>query len=572
MVSLNQPIVEIKDVYYQYPGAKQPVLNGANLNIEQGEFLAIIGGNGSGKSTICKTINGLIPHYFSGNYDGEVTVKGKSVKDQAVATLSHHVGYVYQDFQNQLMKLTVLEDVSFSPLNFGYKDYKEKAQQALELLGITHLQDKTIWELSGGEKHLTALAGALALNPEILIVDEPVAQLDPQHATELYDKLKFLNDELGKTIITIEHHTEFIANYCKQIALIENGKVMWHEDVKKGLYNITKLQETHIYPPQVTQAAMQLDSFASNDDMPITVEEAVDYFKDYYFLPDSSRYKPNLQITNSATVSVSNLQHEVKLLNKERRRVLDIDEIIVNEGDKIAIVGNNGAGKTTLMKSLAGIIKPKQGEIMVNGIDVLKTPVEKLSSHISYIYQNPEEMFIQDTIENDISFFGDVRNMNQDDLYEHIAESLNMKNLLPLDGRLLSGGQQRRSSVAIGLGMLPTVMMLDEPTASLDIGNRKQLVDILHSIRDKVKTVLIATHDMQLVAEWATRVIVMEHGKVIFDGTPKVLFDNVEIWKQAGLKLPQIAELSLALNIHPALSVDEFVGRIKEAQVNGFNG
>src|SRR5699024_559536 len=209
-----------------------------------------------------------------------------------------------------------------------------------------------------------------------------------------------------------------------------------------------------------------------------------------------------------------------------RRTVLDIDAMTLYEGDRVAIVGNNGAGKTTLMKSLAGIIKPKKGDITVDGINVIKTSVEKLSSHISYIYQNPEEMFIQDTIENDVTYFGNVRNLEQDELYEHIAESLNMKHLLPLDGRLLSGGQQRSSSVVIGLAMLPTVMMLDEPTASLDIGNRKQLINILHSIRDRVKTVLIATHDMQLVAEWATRVIVMEHGKVIFDGTPQVLFDD----------------------------------------------
>src|SRR5699024_3643719 len=160
----------------------------------------------------------------------------------------------------------------------------------------------------------------------------------------------------------------------------------------------------------------------------------------------------------------------------------------------------------------------------------------------------------------------------QNDLYEHITNSLNMKHLLPLDGRILSGGQQRRSSVAIGLGMLPTVMMLDEPTASLDIGNRTQLINILHSIRDEVKTVLITSHDMQLVAECATRLIVMEHRKVRFDGTPKTLFAAMDLWKQAGLKLPQIAELSLALNIHPALSVTEFVGRIKEVHLDGSNG
>lgn len=572
MVSVNQPIIEVKDVHYQYPGAEDPVLKGANLTINKGDFLAIIGGNGSGKSTICKTINGLIPHYFSGDYQGEVRVKGKSVKELSVSVLSHLVGYVYQDFENQLMKLTVFEDVAFSPLNFGFPDYKERAMHALELLGITHLKDQTVWELSGGQKHLTALAGALALDPEVLIIDEPVAQLDPQHATEIYDKLKYLNESLGKTIITIEHHTEFIANYCKQVALIEDGQVKWHEDVRTGLLKITERHGAKIYPPQVTQAAMLLNDYRTKDELPITVQEAVTFFKDYYFYPDSNRHKPNLRPTSSAILSVNDLRYEVKTLNKQRKTILDIPEMTLYEGDRVAIVGNNGAGKTTLMKSLAGIIRPQAGEITIGDINVLKTSVEKLSSHISYIYQNPEEMFIQDTIKNDITYFGKVRNLEQTELYEQIAESLNMRHLFPLDGRLLSGGQQRRSSVAIGLAMLPTIMMLDEPTASLDIGHRKQLVDILHSIRDRIKTVVIATHDMQLVAEWATRVIVMEHGKVIFDGTPKLLFDRVEIWKQAGLKLPQIAELSLALNIQSTLSVDEFVARVKEVSVNGFNG
>ncbi|MDW0117772.1 ATP-binding cassette domain-containing protein [Sporosarcina thermotolerans] len=572
MGSLNQPIIEIKDVHYQYPGAKETVLNGASLTINKGDFLAIIGGNGSGKSTICKTINGLIPHYFSGDYNGEVIVNGLSVKEQPVSILSHHVGYVYQDFQNQLMKLTVLEDVGFSPLNFGYPDYEEKAMWALELLGIEHLKDKTVWELSGGQQHLTALAGALALNPEILIIDEPVAQLDPQHATLIYDKLQYLNEELGKTIIVIEHHTEFIANYCKHVALIENGQVKWHTDVKQGLLNITELEDVHIYPPQVTQAALQIASFSNSDELPITVDEAKDYFKDYFFDPGTDSNQANLHSTDSAILSIKDVRYEVKTLQGERRTVLDIDALTFFEGERVAIVGNNGAGKTTLMKSLAGINKPRKGEIIVDGIDVMRAPVEKLSSHISYIYQNPEEMFIQDTIQNDVTYFGNVRNLDRKELYEQIADQLNLHALLPKDGRLLSGGQQRRSSVAIGLAMMPTVMMLDEPTASLDVGNRKQLIRILHSIRDRVKTVLIATHDMQLVSEWATRVIVMEHGKVVFDGTPRALFERIEVWKSAGLKLPQIAELSLELNIHPALSVEEFVGRVKEVQVIGANG
>lgn len=571
MVSVKEPLIEIKDVHYQYPGSDQPVLNGANLTVHKGDFLAIIGGNGSGKSTLCKTMNGLIPHYFSGDYKGEVIVNGKVVKDHPVSVLSHHVGYVYQDFQSQLMKLTVFEDVAFSPLNFGYPDYKERAEEAMDLVGISHLKDRTIWELSGGQKHLTAIAGALALNPDVLIIDEPVAQLDPKHATEIYDRLKYLNEELGKTIIVIEHHTEFIANYCKHVVLIENGQVKWHEPVKLGLLKITELEELHIYPPQVTQAAINLNPYGNMRDLPITVDEATTYFKRFN-IADVVPNQQTVPHNSQEIVTINDVSYEVKTLNKERRKVLDIDELTLFEGERVTIVGNNGAGKTTLLKSLAGIIKPQKGAITVNGVNVLRTPAEELSSHIAYIYQNPEEMFIQDTIENDITFFGKVRNLDHQIRYEKIAEMLKLDELLPKDGRLLSGGQQRRSSVGIGLAMAPAVMMLDEPTASLDVGNRIQLVEILHAIRDRVKTVLIATHDMQLVAEWATRVIVMEHGRIVFDGSPRELFERVPIWQQAGLKLPQIAELSLALNIHPALSVEEFIERVEEAAKDGING
>ena len=227
-----KPIVELKDVTFTYPGSETPVLKNVNLTINPGEFTAIIGGNGSGKSTLCKTFNGLIPQFYVGDFEGEVMVNGLSAADHSVAELSQNVGYVYQDFENQLLRPTVIDDVCFVPLNYGLPDYKERGEWALEVTGLSSLRNEFIWQLSGGQKHLLALAGALAMKPKILIMDEPIAQLDPNHAKKIYDILKELNFKYDMTIIVIEHHTEFIANYCNQVILMDKGSLRWKKPVQ----------------------------------------------------------------------------------------------------------------------------------------------------------------------------------------------------------------------------------------------------------------------------------------------------------------------------------------------------
>lgn len=229
-------ILELNGVTFTYPGAEQPVLRDVSLQLDEGDFIAIIGSNGSGKSTLCKCFNGLIPHYYTGDFAGEVTICGQPADGKSVAELSKHIGYVYQDFENQLVRPTVLDDVSFTPLNYGFADYKERGERALALTGLGDLRNEFIWQLSGGQKHLLALAGALAMDPEILVIDEPVAQLDPQHARHIYDILRRLNEEQGKTIIVIEHHAEFIADYCKNVVLMDKGEVRWQKPVREGSF------------------------------------------------------------------------------------------------------------------------------------------------------------------------------------------------------------------------------------------------------------------------------------------------------------------------------------------------
>ena len=212
--------VTLRDVTFTYPGAAAPTLRHVNLDVAEGDFLAIMGANGCGKSTLCKTMNGLIPQFIVGDLEGEVTVAGVDAATSQIGELAQRIGYVYQDFENQLVRPTVIDEASFSCLNFACEDYVERGMRALELCGLADRADSYIWQLSGGQKHLLALAGAIALEPDVIVLDEPVAQLDPYHAERTYEVLRELNEKYGKTIIVIEHHTDFIAEYCKTACLM----------------------------------------------------------------------------------------------------------------------------------------------------------------------------------------------------------------------------------------------------------------------------------------------------------------------------------------------------------------
>ena len=226
--------VEIQHLTYTYPGAEKPTLNNLSLTVEQGDFLAIVGNNGCGKSTLCKVLNGLIPHFITGQFEGLVTVDGQDTLSADVGELARKVGYVYQDFENQIVRPTVLDDASYSCLNYAFPDYKDRGRRALAQCGLEGREEEYVWQLSGGQTHLLALAGAVSLQPGILILDEPIAQLDPMHADRIYEVLRDLNQNHGKTIIVIEHHTEYIADYCKNVLLLKDGQVQWKLPHRKG--------------------------------------------------------------------------------------------------------------------------------------------------------------------------------------------------------------------------------------------------------------------------------------------------------------------------------------------------
>ncbi|MCI3927002.1 ATP-binding cassette domain-containing protein [Paenibacillus sp. TRM 82003] len=563
-------LIQLDDFTFRYPGAEQHSLKRVRLTIEAQDFVAIIGSNGSGKSTLCKTFNGLIPHFYNGDVEGEVRVMGASTFEQTVDVLSRRIGYVYQDFENQLVRPTVYDEITFAPINFGLADYHHRAERVLDILELGHLRNEYVWQLSGGQKHMVALAGVLALDPEVIVVDEPVAQLDPFHATLIYDKLKLLNERYGKTIVVIEHHTEFIAAYCKHAILMDQGSVRWVKPVREALNELDTLAALHILPPQVTQAAKRL-GLPGDGLLPVTVDEAAEVWAGNVRPRETKTpaAEPVSGIRGSSVLRIEGLQHYYKTIDNRRTAALTNLRFEAFEGDRIALVGNNGAGKSTLLKMITGIIKPTQGEISMLGHNVVKLPPERIAEMAAYIYQNPEEMFIADHIREDIEYFLAVR---EEEGYRRFVDELidlfRLKELQYRDGRLLSGGQQRRASLAVGMAMKPQLLLLDEPTASLDVSSRKEMVRMLELLQGRVKTVLVATHDMQLVAEWANRVVVMNQGSILADTDPRSLFRDEPLLSACGLKTPQIVEASRRVRLDPpALSVDEFADRVQMGRV-----
>lgn len=558
--------VEIQDLTYTYPGAAQPTLKHISLTIPQGDFLAVVGNNGCGKSTLCKVLNGLIPHFITGSYQGSTKIHGLDTLQTDVGALARKVGYVYQDFENQIVRPTVLDDASYSCLNYAFPDYLERGKQALSQCGLEGREEEYVWQLSGGQTHLLALAGAVSLGPDILILDEPIAQLDPMHADRIYEVLRHLNQQ-GKTIIVIEHHTEYIADYCKHVLLMKDGQVQWILPTGEALQRVEELEACNIFPPQVTQAAYRLKSkgsLAALDHLPTTVEEGKQAFASLSFHPAPPRSKP--EPGEEPAVAFSNVELSYRSVKGEPRTVFQDLNLELHQGEKVALIGSNGAGKSTLMKLMVGLLRPKAGTVSLFGSPIGDKPAEELSRQVSLVYQNPEEMFIQDSIQADIAYAMRVRGEKDwQERTRQLLERFRLTELAQRDGRLMSGGQMRRASLAIGIALNPGILLLDEPTANLDIATRREILSVLTDMKDVIQTAVIATHDMQLVCQWADRVVVLCQGKVVADGPVDEIFSRQDVAQQVGIRPPEIFTMARSLNPKAlCYTIDEFAACFQE--------
>lgn len=559
--------VEIDQLTYTYPGASQPTLREITLRIPQGDFLAVVGNNGCGKSTLCKTLNGLIPHFITGDFAGRVKVGGLDTLESDVSLLAQKVGYVYQDFENQIVRPTVLDDASYACLNYAFPDYLDRGRAALKQCGLEGREGEYVWQLSGGQTHLLALAGAVSLQPDILILDEPIAQLDPMHADRIYGVLRELNETYGKTIIVIEHHTEYIADYCRHVMLMKDGQVQWMLPTDEALRRVEELEACNIFPPQVTRAAHRMRAagkLAALAALPTTVEQGKAAFASLNHCPRPlARSGPARE---EAVVAFQGVRLAYRSVKGAPREVFHDLNLEIHRGEKVALIGSNGAGKSTLMKLMVGLLRPGEGTVSLFGEPIGEKRAEDLSRQISLVYQNPEEMFIKDSIRGDIAYAMQVRQVPRwDQRTEDLLARFRLTDLAQRDGRLMSGGQMRRASLAIGIALDPGILLLDEPTANLDIATRREILSVLEEMKGITETAVIATHDMQLVCQWADRIIVLSGGKVVADGTRDEVFSQREVVDQVGIRPPEIFTMAQALD--PAAlcyTIEEFLESFQE--------
>lgn len=559
--------VEIDSLTYTYPGAPQPTLRDISIQIPKGDFLAVVGNNGCGKSTLCKVLNGLIPHFITGAMEGTVTVAGLNTLAQDVGTLAQKVGYVYQDFENQIVRPTVLDDASYACLNYAFSDYLERGRTALKQCGLEGREDSYIWQLSGGQTHLLALAGTVSLQPDILILDEPIAQLDPMHADRIYEVLRELNQQQGKTIIVIEHHTEYIADFCKHVMLMQDGQIRWMLPTADALQRVEELEACNIFPPQVTQAAYRLKqrgTLSPDVPLPTTVEAGKSAFCGLHYIPQVAAF-PTKKSAETA-VSFHNVSLSYRSVKGAPHTVFHALNLDIQRGEHVALIGSNGAGKSTLMKLMVGLLKPNAGTVSLFNEDIGEKKAEDLSRQVSLVYQNPEEMFIKDSIRSDIAYAMEVRGIpDWKQRTDELLARFRLTELQNRDGRLMSGGQMRRASLAIGIALNPAVLLLDEPTANLDIATRREILSVLEDMKDVIQTAIIATHDMQLVCQWADRIVVLNGGNVVADGTRDEIFARSDIVKQAGIRPPEIFSMGKALDSRAlCYTIDEFLSSFQE--------
>ncbi len=564
-------MIAIKDLHFKYIGRKAEALSGINLHILDGETVLLLGPSGSGKSSLALTLNGLIPHIVGGRMAGKVRVAGLDSGETAVAQLAQQVGILFQDPEAQFVTMTVEEEIAFGLENLRVppEEMNDRIQQTLDQVDIGHYRRRRVDALSGGEKQRLALAALLAMRPRILVFDEPTANLDPVGTRQVFETIARLKETGQFTILIIEHKLDDLMHLIDRvIALTADGKILadgkpqelFGEQADAFLQHGIWMPQTALLAHRLRARGVEMLPF------PTTLAQAERAFLQgsYTFSPNGHK-PPALFDNEPPAVEVRDLS-----FSYGETTVLKNINLRVPKGDFLAIVGANGAGKTTLAQHLIDVLHPPNGRVLLDGNDVTKISSRELIRRIGYVFQNPEHQLITNSVADEVGFGLRVMGLAEDEINGRVTAFLTQFGLLKLaraNPFTLSHGEKRRLSVATMLAAGQKTLILDEPTFGQDQRNAGALMQLLNDLHAAGRTVIIITHDMTLVAEYARHVAVMAAGKLLFHGATAAVFAQPELLAQARLTLPPLAELSGRLALHNAKwdglhTVEQFLGAV----------
>ena len=550
---MKEAMIELKDFSFQYKAQSEPTLKKLNLTIYKGEKVLIVGPSGSGKSTIGQCLNGIIPNIYKGTSSGRFLIQGKEAFDLSIYEKSHLVSTVLQDTDGQFIGLSVAEDLAFALENdmVELESMKSRVHTWAERLDLSKLLGHRPQDLSGGQKQRVSLAGVLIDESPILLFDEPLANLDPKSGQDIIDLIDQIHEEQGTTTIIIEHRLEDVLyRPIDRVILINQGQVLFNGSPDE-LLRTTLLAENGIREPLYLTTLRQLGQDISKLPHLDKVEKLP--------LGDVSVDIPTPHFEKGAEAeTILELGH-LNFAYREGQPILKDLSLTIPKGQRLAIVGKNGAGKSTLAKAICGFIQT-EGTYFSKGEDIKDDSVKERAERVGYVLQNPNQMISTNMIFDEVALGLRLRNVPEEQIESRVHQALKTCGLYefrkwPISA--LSYGQKKRVTIASILVLGPDVLVLDEPTAGQDQRNYTEIMDFLDELHQKGHTIVMITHDMQLMLDYSDRAVVVMDGQVLADLTPAELLTQPEILRRANLKETSIFALANRLGVDP-LALTQF--------------
>jgi len=566
-----KPLIEFKDVSFQYHSQSEPTLHDLNIAIYPGEKILVVGPSGSGKSTFAHCMNGLIPHMYTGALKGSVEVNGKDVSTSSLSSLSFDIGTVLQDTDGQFIGLSVAEDIAFSLENecVPQSEMQEAVKKMAEMVYLTNHLSHRPQDLSGGQKQRVSMAGVLVDEVPILLLDEPLANLDPKTGKESMVLLDELNKQYGATIIIVEHRLEDVLyRDVDRILVFSEGRIISDsspdELLKQTLLADIGIREP-LYISAMKYAGVDLSRVEKLAFLPdVSTPELKTQMQEWV----SDLPQPRVAPKQPSLLAIKDLTVRYESQGKSVLQNLSID---FHAGEMVSIVGENGAGKSTLCKAICGFIPTQSGQLMWEDEDFNALSIKERADYVGYVMQNPNQMISKKMIREEVSLGLVLRGVAEEEIEERVTRVLKICGLYPFRNwpiSALSFGQKKRVTIASILVLNPKMILLDEPTAGQDLKHYTEMMDFLSEISHQGVSVGMVTHDMHLMLEYTNRTIVIGEGHVLADDTPAHILTNQQIVETASLKETSLFTFSQQLGmLDPVSFTEKFIAFDREARL-----
>ena len=544
-------MIRFEHLTYRYPGSDGPILQDFSLAIREGEFLLVIGPSGAGKSTFLRCLNGLVPHFYGGSIAGRVQVDGRDPVALGPKGMADFVGFVLQDPEAQFVVDRVEDELAFALENQGLDSIvmRKRVEEALDQLNIAHLRRRSVNTLSGGERQRVAIASVMTLQPQVLVLDEPTSQLDPQAAEEVLDTLVKLNQDLGLTVILSEHRLERVVQYVDRILYLPGGGQAPILDEPRAV-----LDQVELTPPLITLAKA-----LGWSPLPLTIKEGRRFAGQVTSVREAGTTHTVLASEPQVPLSIS---VEGLGYSYNGHPALQNISLSIHQGEFVALMGRNGAGKTTLLKQLVGLLKPAHGQVQIadprsrQTMDTRRAAVEELIRVVGYVPQNPNALLFNDTVRQELDFTRRGHGLPLGE-YDALLGTLGLLDYAAQYPRDLSVGERQRVALASILVAEPQILLLDEPTRGLDYQQKAALVAFLKQEKAQGRTIIMATHDVELVANCADRVVLLGDGEVVVDGPVRQVMSESLVFASQINKLfrdPALLTVEDVLRLQPPTS------------------